>query len=156
MLAFGTVVTGTGPLAGTVTGSHGRRTIVPRFHVTLQDVTQLHADIGWFICALAIALVIGLHLTSAPARAARASRIVLAGLAAQGAIGYAQYFSHLPAGLVVHVAMSAVLWILVLRLYLSTRERQPPPAAATQAGTAPAARNSQAPGETLGAEEGVR
>jgi hypothetical protein len=52
--------------------------------------------------------------------------------------------------------MSAVLWILVLRLYLSTRERQPPPGAATQAGTAPAARNSQAPGETLGAEEGVR
>ena len=35
MLAFGTVVTGTGPLAGTVTGSHGSRTIVPRFHVTL-------------------------------------------------------------------------------------------------------------------------
>jgi cytochrome c oxidase assembly protein subunit 15 len=80
---------------------------------------------------------------------------VLTGLAAQGAIGYTQYFSHLPAGLVwVHVTMSAVLWILVLRLYLSTRERQPPPAAATQAGTAPAAGNSQAPGVTLGAEEG--
>ena len=157
MLTAGTVVTGTGPLAGTVTVSHGRRTTVPRFHFTLQDVTQLHADIGWFIGALAVALAIGLHLTSAPARAARASRILLAGLAAQGAIGYTQYFSHLPAGLVwVHVTMSAVLWILVLRLYLSTRERQPPPAAATQAGTAPAAGNSQAPGVTLGAEEGVR
>jgi cytochrome c oxidase assembly protein subunit 15 len=157
MLTAGTVVTGTGPLAGTVTGSHGRRTTVPRFHFTLQDVTRLHADIGWFIGALAIALAIGLHITSAPASAARASRIVLAGLAAQGAIGYAQYFSHLPAGLAwVHVTMSAVLWILVLRLYLSTRERQPPPAAATQAGTAPAAGNSQAPGVTLGAEEGVR
>ena len=66
MLTAGTVVTGTGPLAGTVTGSHGRRTTVPRFHFTLQDVTQLHADIGWFISALAIALTIGLHLTSAP------------------------------------------------------------------------------------------
>ena len=41
----------------------------------------------------------------------------------QAAIGYAQYFSHLPAGLVrVHVAMSAALWIFVLRLYLSTRK----------------------------------
>ena len=158
MLTAGTVVTGTGPLAGTVTGSHGRRTTVPRFHFTLQDVTQLHADIGWFIGALAIALAIGLHLTGAPARAARACRIVLAGLAAQGAIGYTQYFSHLPAGLVwVHVAMSAVVWILVLRLYLSTRERQPLPAAeATQAGPAPAARNPQAPSVTPGAEEGVR
>lgn len=45
---------------------------------------------------------------------------------------------------------------VLLRLHLSTRERQPPSAAATQAGTAPAARNSQAPGVTLGAEEGGR
>ena len=157
-LAAGTVVTGTGPLAGTVTGSHGRRTTVPRFRFTLQDVTKPHADIGWFIGALAIALAIGLHLTSAHARAARASRILLAGLAAQGAIGYAQYFSHLLAGLVwLHVTMSAVLWILVLRLYLSTRERQPPAAAlGAQAGAAPVACNSQAPGVTLGAEKGVR
>ena len=41
----------------------------------------------------------------------------------QAAIGYAQYFSHLPAGLVwVHVAMSVALWIFVLRLYLSIRK----------------------------------
>ena len=52
MLAAGTVVTGTGPLAGTTIDSHGHRTTVPRFHFTLQDVTQLHADIGWFIAAL--------------------------------------------------------------------------------------------------------
>jgi cytochrome c oxidase assembly protein subunit 15 len=158
MLTAGTVVTGTGPLAGTVIDSRGRRTTVPRFHFPLQDVTQLHADIGWFIGALAVALAIGLHFTAAPARAIRTSRIVLAGLAVQGTIGYTQYFSHLPAGLVwVHVAMSATLWVLVLRLYLSTRERQPLPAAvATQAGPAPAARNPQVPGVTLGAEEGVR
>jgi cytochrome c oxidase assembly protein subunit 15 len=80
--------------------------------------------------ALAVALAIGLHFGGAPARAVRASGIVLAGLAAQGTIGYAQYFSHLPAGLVwVHVAASVALWIFVLRLYLSTRERQPLPAA---------------------------
>ncbi|HEU5416432.1 MAG TPA: COX15/CtaA family protein [Streptosporangiaceae bacterium] len=158
MLAAGTVVTGSGPLAGTVIDAHGRRTTVPRFHFPLQDVTQLHADIGWFIGALAVALAIGLHLTGAPARAVRASRVVLAGLAVQGTVGYAQYLSHLPAGLVwVHVSVSAVLWVLVLRLYLSTRERPPLPATAvTRAGPAPAARNPQAPGVTLGAEEGVR
>ena len=116
MLAAGTVVTGTGPLAGTVIDSSGRRTTVPRFGFPLQDVTQLHADIGWFTGAVAIALVIGLRLTGAPAVAVRASQIVLAGLGAQGAIGYAQYFSHLPAGLVwLHVATSAAVWILVLR-----------------------------------------
>jgi heme a synthase len=67
--------------------------------------------------------VIGLRLTGAPASAVRTSQIVLTGLCVQAAIGYAQYFSHLPAGLVwVHVAMSAALWIFVLRLYLSTRK----------------------------------
>ncbi len=90
---------------------------------------RLHADIGWFIGALAIALVIGLRLTGAPAAAVRASGIVLAGLVVQAAIGYAQYFSHLPAGLVwVHVTTSAAVWIFVLRLYLSTRMRGPRPA----------------------------
>ena len=128
MLAAGTVVTGTGPLAGTMTDSHGRRTTVPRFHFALQNVTQLHADIGWFIGALAVALAIGVHFTGAPARAVRASRIVLAGLAVQGAIGYTQYFSHLPAGLVwVHVSVSVVLWILVLRLYLLHPRTPAPP-----------------------------
>ena len=60
MLAAGTVVTGTGPLAGTTIDSHGHRTTVPRFHLALENITQLHADIGWFIGALAVAIVIGL------------------------------------------------------------------------------------------------
>ena len=59
MLAAGTIVTGTGPLAGTTIDSHGHRTTVPRFHFSLESVTQLHADIGWFIGALTVALVIG-------------------------------------------------------------------------------------------------
>ncbi len=57
MLAAGTVVTGTGPLAGTEIDSHGHLKTVPRFHFSLESVTQLHADIGWFIGALAVALV---------------------------------------------------------------------------------------------------
>src|ERR1700761_473338 len=61
MLAAGTVVTGTGPLAGTTLDEHGHRTTVPRFHFSLESVTQLHADIGWFIGALAVALVVGLR-----------------------------------------------------------------------------------------------
>ena len=86
MLAAGTVVTGAGPLAGTVIDGQGRRTTVPRFHFALQDVTQLHADIGWFIGALAVALAIGLHFhrrPGAPAQAVRASRVMLAGLVVQ-------------------------------------------------------------------------
>jgi len=142
MLAAGTVVTGTGPLAGTTIDSHGHLHTVPRFHFPLENVTQLHADIGWFIGALAVAVVIGLRFSAAPRRAVRLGWLVLAGLAIQGVIGYVQYFNHLPAGLVwVHASTSVLLWICVLRLYLSTRERVPLPAgsdAATAAAPAPA------------------
>jgi len=126
MLAAGTVVTGSGPLAGTRVDSHGQRSTVPRFHFALENITQLHADVGWFIGALAVALVIGLRFSAAPRRTVRLGWLVLGWLGVQGVIGYVQYFNHLPAGLVwVHVALSVVLWILVLELYLSTRERMP-------------------------------
>ena len=129
MLAAGTVVTGTGPLAGTTIDSHGHIKTVPRFHFPLESVTQLHADIGWFIGALAVAVVIGLRFSSAPRAAVRYGWLVLVGLGLQGVIGYVQYFNHLPAGLVwVHVTTSVVLWICVLRLYLSTRSRAAQPA----------------------------
>jgi cytochrome c oxidase assembly protein subunit 15 len=121
MLAAGTVVTGTGPLAGTTIDDQGHRTTVPRFHFSLESVTQLHADIGWFIGALAVALVIGLRFAGGSPRTVRLGWIVLAGLGLQGVIGYLQYFNHLPAGLVwVHVSTSVTVWIFVLQLYLST------------------------------------
>ncbi|HEX4831367.1 MAG TPA: COX15/CtaA family protein [Trebonia sp.] len=131
MLAAGTVVTGTGPLAGTTIDSHGHHTTVPRFHLSLTGVTQLHADIAWFISATAIALVIGLRFSAAPARTRRYGWLMVGGVALQAVIGYTQYFLHLPAGLVwVHVGGSVLLWVLVLKLYLSTRERLDVPAGA--------------------------
>jgi cytochrome c oxidase assembly protein subunit 15 len=148
MLAAGTVVTGTGPLAGTTIDSHGHLTTVPRFHFSLESVTQMHADIGWFICALGVALVIMLRFSGAPARFRRLGWVVAGWIAAQGVIGYTQYFTHLPAGLVwVHVASAVALWIFVLRLYLSTRERlreTPSGSASTPVSTADAA--AAAPG----------
>jgi heme a synthase len=66
-------------------------------------------------------------------------------LGAQGVIGYVQYFNHLPAGLVwVHVSWAVVLWIFVLRLYLSTRERMPADGTAGTDGTAATAQVSAA------------
>ena len=121
MLAAGTIVTGTGPLAGVQIDSHGHRTTVPRFHFSLESVTQLHADIGWFIGALTVALVLGLRYSGAPRRTVRLGWVVLVGLGLQGIIGYVQYFNHLPAGLVwVHVGLAVLIWIFVLQLYLST------------------------------------
>jgi cytochrome c oxidase assembly protein subunit 15 len=138
MLAAGTVVTGTGPLAGTTIDSHGHRTTVPRFHFSLESVTQLHADIGWFIGALTVALVIGLRYAGGSRRTVRLGWIVLVGLGVQGVIGYVQYFNHLPAGLVwVHVSSSVAVWIFVLQLFLSTGTGLP--RSATPAGDSVAA-----------------
>jgi cytochrome c oxidase assembly protein subunit 15 len=51
---------------------------------------------------------------------------MLAALGSQGVIGYIQYFTHLPAGLVwVHVTGSVLVWIAVLWLYFTVRERGP-------------------------------
>jgi len=136
MLAAGTVVTGTGPLAGA-----GK---IPRFHLPLGGVTQFHADIGWLLGGLSCALILGLTVSGAPRRAVR--RVWLLGglILAQGAIGYAQYFSGLPAGLVwVHVTVAVVIWIVTIRLFLALRDRgrlQPVlPAAPTVAGIPAAA-----------------
>jgi cytochrome c oxidase assembly protein subunit 15 len=118
MLAAGTVVTGTGPLAG--------HADTPRYKLPLEGVTQLHADIGWLMAGLAVALVVGLRMSGAPSRAVRASWIMIASLGLQGVIGYVQYFNHLPAGLVwVHVTGSVLVWIAVLRLFLFMRNRGP-------------------------------
>jgi heme a synthase len=116
MLAAGTVVTGTGPLAGA--GD------IPRFHLPLSAVTQLHADIGWLLGGLVIALVLGLRLASAPRRAVRLGWLLLGLLGVQGTIGYIQYFSGLPAGLVwVHVTGSVAIWVTALLLLFALRDR---------------------------------
>jgi cytochrome c oxidase assembly protein subunit 15 len=118
MLAAGTVVTGTGPLAGNAAA--------PRYKLPLEGVTQLHADIGWLMTGLAVALVLGLRVSGAPPRAMRAAWIMIAALGLQGVIGYVQYFNHLPAGLVwCHVTGAVLVWIAVLRLFFSLRDRGP-------------------------------
>jgi heme a synthase len=116
MLTVGTVVTGTGPLAGAAS--------VARYHLSLSAVTQLHADIGWLLGGLAIALALALQLTGAPARAVRLGWLLVVLLGVQGTIGYTQYFTGLPAGLVwVHVAGSTIIWVTALWLIFALRDR---------------------------------
>jgi cytochrome c oxidase assembly protein subunit 15 len=125
MLAAGTVVSGTGPLAGA--GA------VPRFHLPLAGATQFHADIGWLLGGLAVPLAVGLWLTRAPAPAVRLGWALLGLIGMQGVIGYIQYFTGLPAGLVwVHVCGSTLIWIVALRLMFALRDRGPLPAATGQ------------------------
>ena len=116
MFAAGTVVTGTGPLAGNAAA--------PRYHLPLGGVTQFHADIGWLFGGLALALAVGLKLTGAPPRAIRLGWLLLAAMTVQGAIGYTQYFTGLPPAVVgLHVLGSVLVWITALLLFFALRER---------------------------------
>ena len=126
MLAAGTVVTGTGPLAGAAS--------VPRYHLPLVGVTQFHADIGWLLGGLAVAMVIALRFAGPPPVVLRWGWVLLGLIVSQGAIGYAQYFSGLPAGLVwVHVLGATLICIAALRLFFLLWPRLLRPARAEQA-----------------------
>jgi cytochrome c oxidase assembly protein subunit 15 len=110
MLAAGTVVTGTGPLAGAAS--------VPRYHLPLTGVTQFHADIGWLLGGLTVATLIALRAARPPPAAIRRGWLLFGLILSQGIIGYSQYFSGLPAGLVwVHVLGATLIWIAALRLF---------------------------------------
>jgi len=114
MLAAGTVVTGTGPLAGAAS--------VKRYHLPLVGVTQFHADIGWLLGGLAVAMVIALRFADPPRAVLRWGWLLLGLIVSQGVIGYAQYFSGLPAGLVwVHVLGATLISIVALRLFFALR-----------------------------------
>ena len=116
MMAAGTVVTGTGPLAGAAD--------VARYHLPLEGVTQLHADIGWLLAGLMVALLLGLRLTAAPPKAVRLGWLLLGLIGLQGVIGYTQYFTGLPAGLVwCHVTGSIAIWLTALLLPYALRDR---------------------------------
>lgn len=107
-LVAGTGVTGAGPHAG---GPGAKR--IPMALVTM---ARIHAETVLTAGVVLLALLYLLWRENAPARVQDRGRIVLAVMAAQGIIGYTQYFTHLPAVLVgIHVVgatvvLSAVLW----------------------------------------------
>jgi cytochrome c oxidase assembly protein subunit 15 len=85
---------------------------------------HLHAIAAWVVCALALAMWLVLRVVDAPDDTRARARDLLIVLLAQGGIGYLQYFTGVPELLVgAHMLGSALMWIAVLRLALSLRER---------------------------------
>lgn len=125
VLVVGTVVTGSGPHAGDEGARH-------RMGFDPGGVSQLHADLVMVLVGLTVGLVIALRLTHAPAGARTAAWWLVAAIAAQGVVGYTQYFLGVPAALVVvHMAGACAVWVAVLAvpLQLSTRMPRRPSAA---------------------------
>ncbi|MFJ7985232.1 heme A synthase [Streptomyces sp. NPDC096351] len=120
LIALGTTVTGAGKHAGDSSD-------VPRMPWDWTDAAHLHAIAAWVVCALALAMWLVLRVVDAPLDTRARARDLLIVLLAQGAIGYVQYFTGVPELLVaVHMLGSSLMWIAVLRLALSMRERPVP------------------------------
>ncbi|GHA82848.1 cytochrome b561 [Streptomyces chryseus] len=122
VIALGTTVTGSGKHAGDSSD-------VPRMPWDWADAAHLHAAAAWVVCALAVAMWLVLRVVDAPDDTRARARDLLIVLLAQGGIGYVQFFTGVPEILVgAHMLGSSLMWVAVLRLALSLRER--PPAAA--------------------------
>jgi cytochrome c oxidase assembly protein subunit 15 len=117
LVAVGTVVTGAGRHAGDSSDVH-------RIPIDWKMIAQLHADLAWIVVALTVALWFVLKAVDAPAGPRHRARDLFLVLMAQGVIGYVQYFTDTPEILVgLHMLGSCLVWIAVVRVVLSLRER---------------------------------
>lgn len=114
-IVLGTLVTGTGPHAG------DEHAIRMSFEMTA--ITRVHS--ATVLLCIGLTLYIFMRIKRAPAewlQIGRPLEIFLVTAVAQGALGYLQYFSGVPAQLVsMHVALAVAVWISALRLGLSAR-----------------------------------
>ncbi|MFE5865242.1 heme A synthase [Streptomyces virginiae] len=117
LIAAGTVVTGSGPHAGDSSE-------IKRMPFDWDTTAHVHAVAAWVVCALGIAMWLVLRVVDAPADTRARARDLLIVLLAQGAIGYVQYATQVPEALVAaHMLGSCLVWIAVVRVALSVRER---------------------------------
>jgi len=111
VIIVGTVVTGSGPNAGDSSA--------PRFHIHIQFIAWMHADL---VIGLLLLTVIMFILTSQYSTLRK--RVAIFGLIAlgQGAIGFLQYYQGLPELLVgAHLLGVTLIWISAWRIHLSTK-----------------------------------
>jgi len=117
VIAAGTLVTGTDPHAGASDASK-------RLPFKALDITQLHADLVFIVVGLTVALWFALRATDARPQSVRAVQVMGGVLVVQAVIGYTQYFTGLPAWMVLlHMTGACLTWIAAWRVLMSLRVR---------------------------------
>ncbi|HSS67794.1 MAG TPA: COX15/CtaA family protein [Nocardioidaceae bacterium] len=116
VLYAGTVVTGSGPHAGDEQSA--------RNGLSPSGVSQLHADLVFLLVGLTVGIFFAFKAVGAPERAQRAATWLLTVEIAQGAVGFTQYFTDLPVGLVeVHLLGAALVSATATWVVLGVRDR---------------------------------
>jgi cytochrome c oxidase assembly protein subunit 15 len=138
VLVVGVIVTGSGPHAG---DEDARRT-----GLDPETIAQAHADLVFLLIGLSVALWFALRAVHAPRPAIRAAGLLVVVELAQGLIGFVQYFTHLPVLLVgAHLLGSCLVWVGMLSVLWSLRERSAGPAPAPAVSETPATAAAPAP-----------
>lgn len=112
----GTLVTGSGPHAGNHEGE-----FIERLPFDVPDIARVHGLSVIALLSVTLATMGWLARNNAPEDEQRRIRIVLLILLGQGALGYTQYFTGVPAILVgFHIAGATALWIAVVWFHLNS------------------------------------
>jgi cytochrome c oxidase assembly protein subunit 15 len=118
----GTVVTASGPHAGDEQAA--------RLDLVVRDVARIHSIAVWILLAMLLVTLRWLWADGAPAAVRDAAQTLLLVVVLQGAIGYTQYFTGVPALLVgLHIVGALAVWITTIHLNLAAsavpvRERE--------------------------------
>lgn len=137
VLVTGTFVTGAGPHSGSetqetkdalaaqgvdVSALDTEDLEVERLPFDVPDVARVHGVTVMCFLAVAVWLALRLRRDDMPSDLFGSAQTLITVVVAQGALGYVQYFSGVPALLVgVHVAGSIAVWVATLNLHLQVR-----------------------------------
>jgi cytochrome c oxidase assembly protein subunit 15 len=122
VIAAGTATTGSGPHAGDSSGQQ----VAKRIPVALRDMAELHSSLALLLVGVTLGLVVALHAAGVPERVRRSARILMVVMVAQAAVGYTQYFTHLPALLVeVHLLGATAIVIGTVQTFLACTYHAP-------------------------------
>jgi cytochrome c oxidase assembly protein subunit 15 len=121
VLFTGTIVTGSGP--------HSGDDAADRLPFTVHAVAPVHSVAVWALLALVLYVLHRAEQGDVAVAALGRGRILAGTILAQGALGYLQYFTGVPEGLVgLHVLGSVLVWVAALQFHLGLTEPIPEPA----------------------------
>jgi cytochrome c oxidase assembly protein subunit 15 len=109
----------TGPIV-TSAGPHAGDRSVKRLPLDLEWAARFHSGTVWLFLGVLVWFALGVRRSGDAAAMRRVTDLLTAAII-QGAIGYIQYFTGVPALLVgLHVAGATLVWVLALRVALSS------------------------------------
>jgi heme a synthase len=118
VLVTGTLVTGSGP--------HGGDEAADRLPFAVTTVARIHSLAVWLFLVVVVLVLRQVSRGDASADTVGRGNVLVGTIVAQGTLGYVQYFTGVPEGLVgLHVLGSVLVWVAALRFHLALTEPIP-------------------------------